>query len=82
MSAAGADARPRRDRRRRRRRAVAVRWAARVAVVLVAFAIGVAFGQATRENPRPGGSVTVVRTLPPGQLAPTTVTVTVTTPTG
>jgi hypothetical protein len=69
----------RRGRRRRRRRATIGRWAVRLAVVLLAFGVGVALGLALRDNPRPGGSSTLVRTLPPGRGLgpPSTVTVTV-----
>ena len=51
--------------------------------VAVVFAVGVAVGQALHDNPKPGGSQTLVRTLRPLPLAPAaeqTVTVTVTTP--
>jgi len=53
-----------------------------VGVALV-FAVGVALGQALHDNPKPGGTQTLVRTLKPLPLAPAavkTVTVTVTTP--
>lgn len=43
------------------------------------FAIGVAFGEALHDNPKPGGTQTLVRTLQPLPLAPAareTVTVT------
>lgn len=54
---------PSRDRPRRRRRA----WPRIAAAVLVgaAFAVGVAFGMALRDDPDPGGTVTLVRTLEP-----------------
>jgi hypothetical protein len=48
--------------------------------VLVVFAIGIAVGQALNDNPKPGGTQTLVRTLKPLPLAPAareTVTVTV-----
>jgi hypothetical protein len=48
--------------------------------VLVVFALGIGLGQALNDNPEPGGSQTLVRTLKPLPLAPaarTTVTVTV-----
>jgi hypothetical protein len=39
-------------------------WIAAVAAALIAFALGIALGQALEENPRPGpGSTTIVRTL-------------------
>jgi hypothetical protein len=52
-----------------------------LAVALLAvFAVGIALGQALHDNPKPGGSQTLVRTLTPLPLAPAareTVTVTV-----
>jgi hypothetical protein len=51
--------------------------------IAVVFAVGVALGQALHDNPKPGGSQTLVRTLRPLPLAPAaeqTVTVTVGTP--
>ena len=51
--------------------------------IAIVFAVGVALGQALHDNPKPGGSQTLVRTLQPLPLAPAaeqTVTVTVTTP--
>ena len=33
--------------------------------LVVAFAVGIALGQALHDNPRPGGVQTTVRTLPP-----------------
>ena len=71
-----------RVRRRRRRRVVALRWATRLAVVAAVFAVGVSLGRALRDNPRPGGTITYVRTLEPGARVGTptvTITVTVTT---
>jgi len=62
------------------------RWPKRLAVValvLVAFAVGVALGESLREGPSPAGTQSLVRTLKPLPLAPaarTTVTVTVTRP--
>jgi hypothetical protein len=50
-----------------------------VAVVAV-FAVGIALGQALNDNPQPGGTQTLIRTLKPLPLAPAaraTVTVTV-----
>ena len=49
-------------------------------VAVATFAIGVAVGESLRDNPRPGGTQTLVRTLQPLPLAPAareTVTVTV-----
>jgi hypothetical protein len=47
------------------RRSAAVRWALVAVLLVVAFGVGVAVGEALHDNPRPGGSVTFVRTLPP-----------------
>ena len=69
------------DRRVRSRRRPAARlalWAVRAAVVLLAFALGVAFGQALGDDPDPGGDRTYVRTLRPRGLPPAPETVTVT----
>ncbi len=58
-------------RRRRRRRDDIVRWSIRAILVLLAFGLGIALGQALHDNPKPGGTVTLERTLslpsvPPG----------------
>jgi hypothetical protein len=56
---------------------------AAAAGAVVVFAIGVGVGEALHDNPRPGGTQTLVRTLEPLPLAPaarTTVTVTVQNP--
>lgn len=48
--------------------------------LLLVFAIGIAVGEAAHDNPKPGGTQTLVRTLKPLPLAPAaleTVTVTV-----
>jgi hypothetical protein len=69
--------RPRRPPPRRRR------WPRTVAILLglaVAFVIGVGLGEALHDNPKAGGSQTLVRTLRPLALVPVardTVTVTV-----
>ena len=52
-------------------------------VAVVIFAIGVAVGESLHDNPKPGGTQTLVRTLKPLPLAPAareTVTVTVQNP--
>jgi len=50
-----------------------------IAVVLAAvFVGGIAVGEAMHDNPSPGGSQTLVRTLRPLPLAPSPETVTVT----
>ncbi|HYY02300.1 MAG TPA: hypothetical protein VE736_00305 [Gaiellaceae bacterium] len=61
-------------RRRRRRRAELARWALRLAVVLIVFGLGIALGQALHDNPKPGGTISLERTLsvpsvPPGSTA-------------
>ena len=53
----------RHERRRRRRREELSRWAIRVAVALVLFGLGIALGQALQDNPNPGETVTLERTL-------------------
>ena len=50
--------RPRRRRRRLRRLLVAV-------VVIAAFAVGVAVGEALHDNPKPGVTITTIRTIRP-----------------
>ena len=48
--------------------------------LVVAFAVGIALGEALHDNPQPGGTQSLVRTLHPLPLAPAareTVTVTV-----
>ena len=54
---------PRRARGRRRRRFPA--WLATGLLVLVAFAAGIALGQALHDNPKPGGTQTLERTFEP-----------------
>jgi hypothetical protein len=49
------------------------------AVLLVVFAAGLALGQALNDNPSPGGTQTLVRTLKPLEVPPARETVTVTT---
>jgi len=53
----------REERRRRRRRREIVRWSLLAAVVLLAFALGIALGEALHDNPKPGGTITFERTL-------------------
>jgi hypothetical protein len=58
-------------RRRRRRRGDIARWSFRAALILLVFAGGIALGQALHDNPKPGGTVTLERTVslpsvPPG----------------
>jgi hypothetical protein len=53
----------RQDRRRRRRREELGRWSIRLALALLLLAIGIALGQALEDNPQPGETVTLERTL-------------------
>lgn len=60
-----------------------IRIALIVVGVVVVFALGIAFGEALHDNPQPGGTQSLVRTLQPLPLAPAareTVTVTVPNP--
>ena len=58
-----------------------IRTALLVAGVVLVFAVGIAVGEAVHDNPKPGGTQTLVRTLKPLQLAPAPrETVTVTSP--
>ena len=42
--------------------------------VLVVFGLGIALGEALNDNPKPGGTQTLVRTLSPLPLAPAAAT--------
>ena len=53
----------RQERRRRRRRQEIIRWAIRVGVALLLFVLGIALGQALHDNPKPGSTITLQRTL-------------------
>jgi hypothetical protein len=53
----------RRERRKRRRREEVSRWAIRVLVIALVFALGIALGQALHDNPKPGETITLERTL-------------------
>jgi hypothetical protein len=53
----------RRDRRRRPRQPGVVRWALAALAALLIFAFGVALGEALHDNPKPGSTVTLERTL-------------------
>lgn len=53
----------RRERRRRRRRQELTRWGIRVGLALLVFLLGIALGQALHDNPKPGSTTTVERTL-------------------
>jgi hypothetical protein len=66
----------REQRRRRRRKQELVRWGLRIGVALVLFLLGVALGQALHDNPNPGSTITLQRTLhlPAGGNPASTVT--------
>ena len=53
----------RRERRRRRRREELTRWGIRVGIALLLFLLGIALGQALHDNPKPGSTITLERTL-------------------
>jgi hypothetical protein len=53
----------RRERRRRRRRQELTRWGIRVGLALLVFLLGIALGQALHDNPKPGSTSTLERTL-------------------
>jgi hypothetical protein len=53
----------RRERRRRRRREELSRWGIRVGLALLVFLLGIALGQALHDNPKPGSTITLERTL-------------------
>jgi hypothetical protein len=81
VSGAVSDRSRRRPRRRRHRRVPA--WLLVGVGLAVALVVGIAVGESLHDNPKPGGTQTLVRTLQPLPLEPTagsTVTVTVTTP--
>jgi hypothetical protein len=63
----------RHERRRQQRRRELIRWGVRTLVVLVVFVLGIALGQALHDNPKPGETITVDRTLqvPTGNPAST-----------
>jgi hypothetical protein len=42
-----------------------IRWSLALAAAAVVFAVGVAVGEALRDNPRPGVTLTTTRTLHP-----------------
>lgn len=70
------------DRARRRRRSP-VRTILPILGAVLLLGVGVAFGEALHDNPKPGGTQTLVRTLQPLPLAPAareTVTLTVRNP--
>ena len=67
---------PRRDRRPPKRRRLLRLWILALVVIAV-FAAGLALGESLKDNPKPGGTQTLVRTLKPLPLPPAQETVTV-----
>lgn len=67
------------SRRPRRPRRKVGPWVLRVAALAIAFAVGIALGQALDDSSAPSGTETSIRTLEPGTQSVKTVTVTVTT---
>jgi hypothetical protein len=66
----------REDRRRRRRRQELLRWGIRAGVAALLFLLGIALGEALHDNPKPGSTITLQRTLhvPTGGNPASTVT--------
>lgn len=55
--------RPVRQRRRRRRRVPG--WLVTLLLFVLVFVVGIALGEALHDNPKPGGTQTIIRTLRP-----------------
>ncbi len=51
--------------RRRRRRPLVPAWLALLLLFVLVFLVGMALGEALHDNPKPGGTQTIVRTLRP-----------------
>ena len=51
--------------RRRRRRPLVPAWLALLLLFVLVFLVGIALGEALHDNPKPGGTQTIVRTLRP-----------------
>ena len=70
----------RRRRPQRRRRSGLFRWVAILLAIALVFLGGIGLGEALNDNPKPGGTQTLIRTLHAQSLVPvvqSTVTVTV-----
>ncbi len=52
------------------RRAVAARWLLRLLLAAAIFAAGIALGEALHDNPQPGHTQTLLRTLKPTATSP------------
>jgi hypothetical protein len=70
---------PRRERRPPKKRRLLRFWVLALVAVVV-FAAGLALGESLNDNPKPGGTQTLVRTLKPLEVPPARETVTVTAP--
>lgn len=53
------------SRRRRKRRAVPVRFLIALVVAVLLFGLGIALGEALRDNPKPNLTVTSTKTIVP-----------------
>jgi len=62
--------RERHGRRRRRERPSHFGWALRAALIFLVFALGVALGEALHDNPSPGKTFTIERTVPLPSVPP------------
>jgi hypothetical protein len=53
----------RQERRRQQRRRELIRWGVGTLVAVLVFLLGIALGQALHDNPKPGETITIDRTL-------------------
>jgi hypothetical protein len=53
------------SRRRAKRRSGPPRWLIAVVAAVLLFAVGIAFGEALRDNPKPNLTVTTTKTIVP-----------------
>jgi hypothetical protein len=51
--------------RTRRRKRLVPSWVVTFLLVLLVFLVGIALGQALHDNPKPGGTQTIVQTFTP-----------------
>ena len=50
---------------RRRRRRLVPSWIVTLVLFILVFCLGIALGQALHDNPKPGGTQTIVQTFKP-----------------
>ena len=50
---------------RRRRRRLVPSWLVTLVLFILVFCLGIALGQALHDNPKPGGTQTIVQTFKP-----------------